>query len=461
MTLRPIDAANGAIHDVARLKTMSTDPCNIIAVSETTLNIIQNYSIDEVTFLSRYGVDFQGGDYEPVDEDSPDFDFVLDVMRRFRLEVNDLTCDLVQAINGLAGVISASTTADCACQIGSDVDTTDGEEGGSLPDPVNGVPYEESDPITDRKCLASNYIHQSIRDVVKELKLNRADSYVFAGLQFVLTLVTTVIGGLIAGPFGLLVGAVVGSSLGMALGLFTGSFSLTLLLTAIEADEQAAVCALFDATSAGQARTNYTTYLLDEGATSLEIEFVEFLLSNNLLNLLFFAWGDSEEVIENTPAEQDCSLCDTSIFVHEFDFETGDEQGWTDDAAESRPFGIFVGGVGWTSEWGVVGFGDERLYLRREFDERLITQVDFYYTVTANCGSGAETVGRTLLDPTEKSVDTRPYTGECPSSFIQTLDAGDFAADLIRTSAVGDALEDTHDLTITKIIVTGLGPDPF
>ena len=141
----------------------------------------------------------------PVFPAHADYDFVLGVIRAYRTEVTDLTCDLVEAINGLSATISGSAGNDCGCQIGTDVETTDGIEGGDLPDPVNGQAYEEPSAISDRKCKAANYIHQGVRDVVNELKLNRADQYAFAGLQFVLTLVTTIIGGLIAGPFGLLV----------------------------------------------------------------------------------------------------------------------------------------------------------------------------------------------------------------------------------------------------------------
>jgi len=102
---------------------------------------------------------------------------------------------------------------------------------------------------------------------------------------------------------------VAGSFLAMATLLLKASFSLTILETAILADEQGAVCALFAASSASAARTAYTDHLLANGATSLEIEFVEYLLTNNLLNLLFFAWGDSEDVLSTYVATIDCSLC--------------------------------------------------------------------------------------------------------------------------------------------------------
>lgn len=308
MSSRPDTVVRGAIHDVARLKEM-TGLCNVVVVSDTTLNIIQNYAIDEITYLSRFGVEFEGGYYTPVDEDHPDFDFVLDVIRRYRLEVNDLTCDLIAAINALTAAVTTSQGNQCGCDIGTDVETSDGEWGGDLPDPVNGVEYEEPSAIENRKCLASNYIHQSVRDVVNELKLNRADQYTWAGLAFSLELVSTIIGGLIAGPFGLLIGAVVGALLAMATGLFKASFSLTLLHTAITADEEGAICALYQSTSAEGAKTAYTDHLTSEGATSPEIAFVEYLLSNNVLNLLFFGWGDSEETIAAVTPTHDCSGC--------------------------------------------------------------------------------------------------------------------------------------------------------
>lgn len=320
MTTRLASSVKGAIHDVARLKDMGGEPCHVLLVSEATLNIIQNYAIDEVTFTNRFGVLFSGDFYEPVTPSHADYDFVLDAIRDYRLEVNDVTCDIIAALSGIEAAISGSAAADCSCQIGTDVETTDGEEGGDLPLPVNGVPYEEKGIFADRKCLAANYIHQAVRDTVNELKLNRADQYTFAGLQFVLTLLTTVIGGLIAGPFGLLVGAVAGGSLAMALDLFKASFSLTILLTAIGANEEAAVCALYEAATAGDARSQYLAVLTDEGATAPEIEFVEHLLSNNIVNLLFFAWGDSEDVIENTTPEIDCAVCacDDPEFLFDF-----------------------------------------------------------------------------------------------------------------------------------------------
>jgi hypothetical protein len=309
VTKRAIRDVRGSVHDVARLKTLGTEPCNVVAVSDTTLNIIQNYAIDEVTFTSRFGVDFSGGKFEPIGEGHEDFEFVLDVIRRFRQEVDDMSCDFVEAINNLTASVTVNAGGGCGCDVGNDVDTDDGEEGGELPGLVLEVPYEEADEIESRKCLAANYIHMSVRDVVHELEVNRADSYGYAGIVFVLSLVSTIVGTLLAGPFGLMVGAVVGSFLSMAVLLFKGSFDLSDLSGAIESDEDGAVCALYEATTASGARDAYVAHLVSEGATSIETEFTEYLLPNNLMNLLFFAWGDSEATIEAVTPVSDCVSC--------------------------------------------------------------------------------------------------------------------------------------------------------
>lgn len=331
MARQLIDRARGFVHDIDTVAALSDVASNIRLLSDRSLYILQNLSGEDVTFLSRYGEIETGGFYLPVQEGSPEAETVYDAINLIRRDLNDMTVEtalecICEQLESIAASISAAQGESATCTIGSDVETSDGTEGGPLPDPVNGIDYDPPSAIIDRKCKAANYIHGSISEVVTELKLNRADQYLFAGLAFVLALVTTIVGGLILGPFGLLLGAVSGSFLSMATLLFKASFSLALLETAILADQDAAICALFEATSASGARTAYLAHLTAEGATALEIEFVEFFLTNNLLNVLFFAWGDSEDVIDATPIISDCSSC-VSI-LEDWDFVAGLE-GWT------------------------------------------------------------------------------------------------------------------------------------
>ncbi len=308
-TIRDINSVHGSVLDLPHALSLSDDDCNVLFCSSRTLYFIQAFGRGEMNFVARYSTEFLDGNRYVLAETSTDLDNINDIGNAYELEVVDMSCDVVVALNEIASVLSAGQNNDCGCNIGVDVETTDGEEGGPLPDPVAGIPYEAASAITDRKCLAANYIHMSIRDVVNELKMNRADAYGFAGLSFVLALVATVVGGLILGPFGLLIGAVAGGFLAMALQLFKGSFSLTLLLTAINSNDQDAVCALYNAGTADAARTAYQSYLTAGGATSLEIEFVQYLLSTNLLNLLFFAWGDSEATISAVVPVATCTAC--------------------------------------------------------------------------------------------------------------------------------------------------------
>lgn len=327
---RSLSSINGAIHDVARLKAMDTELCHVIGVSETTLNIIQNYAIDEIAFLSRFGVEFSGGEYVPVDSSNPDFDFVLDVMRRYRLEVNDLTCDLVGAINALTVVLNQSMQISCGCEIGQDSDAEDGQEGGGLPDPIGGIAYEAADPITDRKCIAANYIHDQVRDVIEELNLKRVDDYAYFGLVALIPIITGIIGGIAFPPFGILIGLVAGGMIDLALGLWKVSFDLGVLEAAILADEAGAVCALFNSTSAAAGRDAYASHLIAEGATSAETAAVAYLMPNSVMNLLFFAWGDSEATLSAYTPTIDCSTCPPPpcalrpIFVNGVDHGSGD-----------------------------------------------------------------------------------------------------------------------------------------
>lgn len=256
------------------------------------------------------------------DSDSGD----INEAKRIGMEVFDsmANCNaLIDAINQLSLSISFGS---CSTAVGSDTDTDDGQEHGPLPDPVNDVPYSEPSAIVDRKCKAANYIHGNTFELVEKFRQARIVEYAFAGIAFALPLVAAIVLGVALGPFGVLVGAVVGSTLGMATDLIKASFSLPFLRIALLADEPAAICALFEATSASQARTDYFQVLSDNGASSAELSFVGKLLPNNVLNLLFFAWGDSESAIDATPIISDCTGC-TQV-LEQWLFETGLE-GWT------------------------------------------------------------------------------------------------------------------------------------
>lgn len=139
-----------------------------------------------------------------------------------------------------------------------------------------------------------------------------------------------------------------------------------------------------------------------------------------------------------------------------YDFVTGNEQGWANDAAHSRGFGIFSAGVGWLSEWGTVGGFDERLYLIKDIDNigGIITGVEVFYTTVGVVGT-TPVIGILVNDITRVTgAFTAPNTFSQPvSGLTDTVSA----STTVRTSMVGGAgplMDGDLDVKVTKIIVT-------
>jgi hypothetical protein len=329
---RNLSSVGGFVHDIDFVDTLSTVPENLRLLSDRSLYILQNLSGYDATFLSRYGTIESNNTYIPVVSGTGNAEIVdqtVDVLRR---DINSMAIeDTLECICAQLKIIAAGAGAGSVisdeCVIGSDEESPDGAEGGSPPGEVLGVPYVAPDLIADRKCIAANYIHDTVRDVVIELDNKDADDYAFAGIGFVLEIVSTVIGGLVAGPIGALAGAVVGSFLTMALALYKASVSLADLRTAILADEESAVCSLYNSITADGARSAYGSHLLAQGASSSEVAFVQNLLSNNVTNLLFFGWGDSEDYLSSYTATVDCSGCGSEDLPWSYSVIGGEDMG--------------------------------------------------------------------------------------------------------------------------------------
>lgn len=282
--VRTVSSINGAVHDVARLKAMDLEPCYIIGVSETTLNIIQNYAIDEIGFLSRYGVGFDGGYYTPIDEDHADFDFVLDTIRRYRLEVNDLTCDLVEAINGLTAV--AQTMVEC-CQTSSETSSQDGDStphDGVVSVGQPGDQFPDEDAFSDAKCNAANASFDTIRDFM--IVLGEQIDTIKLGFGITSGLIALAA---IAGPASWAIFGISAVVISMAYHLLTYTVDYTDMEDALDDVHSELVLALYNSTNTQTAKDDFLTELANSTpALSVpETALISMMLTSQLLNQLF------------------------------------------------------------------------------------------------------------------------------------------------------------------------------
>lgn len=287
MALKSLSSVRGAIHDVARLKLMS-GTCNVIVVSDTTLNIIQNYAIDEIAFQSRYGVGFEGGYYIPIDDAHPDFDFVLDVIRLYRLEVNDLTCDLVDALTNIrASIDSATATMAACCEKMAGATTQDIEDpphDGTISVGQPGDDFGTTAEYLDAKCNVANAIYDTVLAAVIALDVNLDDLAVIGGL-------TAMLGGILvaAGPVGWAIAGVSLSVISVLVLLLSYQINFVDLQAALGEEHSDMVGALYAANDTMDANEGFID-ALEAAPTSLggdEITLVRLILTNNMLNQLF------------------------------------------------------------------------------------------------------------------------------------------------------------------------------
>ena len=98
-TIRNLARVGGSVHDVAYLDTLNPDDCHVIVLSERSLYILNNLSLGEVGYLARYAKQYLPGNlFVPVEVGDEWEEFVRDAQNAFGLEVMDMTCDIVGAI---------------------------------------------------------------------------------------------------------------------------------------------------------------------------------------------------------------------------------------------------------------------------------------------------------------------------------------------------------------------------
>lgn len=308
--IRNINDVKGSVFDLPHAMSLSSDDCNVLLVSSRTLFFIQKFSLLEVGFNARYSSEFLDGDRYILAQTETDQDDISDIKNNYGLEVMDVTCDIVNAIQSITFAIQSTQTA-CGCPVGQGADNNSGVEGGVPPDPIGDIVYDYPDPaVTERKCKAANSVYWTIYNIFFQLDENNVDEMGVLGLAVVVGLIGAIIGAAALGPMGGLVVAVAGIIAIFTARLIGLEVELEAIVLAMVTDEDDLICALYDATTAEDAHDAYEGVLVANGTlTAIDIALVMLFLPNAVTNILFFSVEGSESFFDGYVPPNDCTAC--------------------------------------------------------------------------------------------------------------------------------------------------------
>jgi hypothetical protein len=311
--LRDTNRVRGSIFSIEKLGALQADNCNALLVSDRTLYLMQQFAREEVNIISRYAKEFlDDGYYFALDlSDTVEVDLAQEVARNYRLEVVDMSCDIVEALNAINATLGTSACG-CEGEIGIEADNEEGEEGGSVPSDIGPYSYAAETDGISRKCKVANWIYFSVHDVVEQFVLNDVEGLADLGIAVSLSLVAGIIGTIALGPFGGLIGVVAGLVVTLTASLLKVGVNMTATLTQLEGAEDELICALLDATDVDGARTAFAAELDTASMTALNKAVIMIMLSNSVLNVLFFDQEEADDFFDTYTAPNPCQGCSQS-----------------------------------------------------------------------------------------------------------------------------------------------------
>ena len=344
MARREIGRVNGFVHDISVVASLSDEPDNIRLLSDRSLYILQNLSLEDITFLSRYGNILTGGFYLPVAAGSPEEADVLDAVDLVRRDLNDMSIqallDCICSTNQML-VEQGAIAGQAVGETSSDGDVAVG--------PDEQFPDQES--YLDAKCNVSNAIFDTILGMVDWLDDNDVDliAGLFGGVTSGLLVAVA-----ISGPMGwawALVSSLVAGLAGYIVKLAVNFGDLS---AALSDTQDECVLALFNASDAVVARSNFIA-AVEAGTptiTSVESGFLGLLLVSDMVNQLF---GPREDIANyESPSGVDCgaSLLQSWSFV-----ASGEGWSFRDDSTGTYSASGVWSGAKEAWEIGIVGLG--------------------------------------------------------------------------------------------------------
>ncbi len=328
MARRQISVARGFVHDISKVASLSDEPTNIRLLSDRSLYILQNLSLEDVTFLSRYGEILTNGFYLPVEPGSLEEADVEDAVDLIRRDLNSMGVEeLLECICSTnttlveQGTIAGSAVA----EIKSDgvVNVGPGEQ------------FPDQGSYFDAKCNVSNAIFDTILGMVDWLDDNDVDllAGLFGGVTSGLLVAVA-----LSGPMGWAWAVVGGLITGIAGYVVRLTINFSDLSSALGDTHEECVQGLYNASNTLVAEANFLA-AVEAGSpviTSVESGLLGLFLVSDLLNNLFSPRDDIVGYQSSDPIE-----C-TSLQVWPF-IATGEGWAFRDDSeGEYSASGVHV-----------------------------------------------------------------------------------------------------------------------
>ncbi len=314
MARREISRVGGFVHDVNTVASLSDEPNNIRLLSDRSLYILQNLSLEDVTFLSRYGEILANGFYLPVTAGSPEESDVVDAVDLIRRDLNSM------AVEALLECICAATNALVELGVlgGQDIEVAP-SDGEVQVGPDEQFPDQES--YFDAKCNASNAIYDTVLATVQWLEANNIDLLggLLGGMTTALAMAL-----LISGPVGWAVTLAGVTVTGITTYLISQTIDFSDLEDALVDVHDELVLSLFNASNTLTAENSFIAEIAasSEPTTAIERDLVRLMLSSDLLNLLFSPRQDVG--VYQSPSPVDCGAAVLQVWSF-----IASGEGWT------------------------------------------------------------------------------------------------------------------------------------
>lgn len=306
----------GSIHDLSTLQGLSDDPCNVLFVSDRTMYLLANYARDDVTFFSRYVLDYINASMVRVaDQDDPEYNDIVRIIEAFQSETAGNDMAIEQGLNAIAQAIIASACCQGSGQgggtggsDGSETTASDGIDNGSSPPTTGDWPtygdYEQY------KCSIANFVVDTLDENINTLRSVAWSSVLALPTAEIILILAATLATPIPGDEIIAFAAV--------LSIWGGAFEPLFndFENAVDNARSELVCALYESGDVGQAKGDFQTALdaaidaeVSTGLANFVIKGMSRLwVTNDNLNKLF-----TEDTSREYPVGSvDCSACNQS-----------------------------------------------------------------------------------------------------------------------------------------------------